>query len=84
MFLMTQVHGQFLVQRGLQDRLGQLLQQPVRPVRDNPYSRAWRTSSSAARCSGLGSGLIFFGTPSSVAAPFPPNHPFGDKGRKHR
>ena len=44
---MAQVLGQLLVQRGLQDRLGQLLSSPSGPVSDNPRSRAWRTSSSA-------------------------------------
>ena len=50
---------------------------PSGPVSDRPCSRARRTSSSAARCSAVGSGLIFFVTSSSVAiitAPLPPGH----------
>jgi hypothetical protein len=50
-----------------------------------PCSRARRTSSSAATCSAVGSGL-FFVTVSSVTlitAPLPLNTRLSDQGRKH-
>jgi hypothetical protein len=63
------------------------LSSPSGPVKDTPCSRARATRSAASFSSGVGSFLILFVTSSSVAvitAPFPPNHRFGDQGRKHR
>jgi hypothetical protein len=80
--LVSHVFGHLLVQRGLQDRLGQPLQQPVRAVRDKPCSRARRTISSAANCSADGSGF-FLVTSSSIAlitGPLPPNTRLSDQG----
>ena len=84
--LMAQMLGHLLVQRRLQHCLGQLLEQPVGPVRDRPCSRARRTISSAATASAVGSGFLFV-TPSSVAsitAPLRRATRLSDQGRKHR
>ena len=53
------VLGYLFVERGLHDRLGQPLEQPVRTVSDSPCSLASRTSSAAALASGDGSGFFF-------------------------
>ena len=47
MFLMTEMLAHLMIERGLRDRLGQLLEQPVRAAQRHALSRARRTSSSA-------------------------------------
>ena len=74
--LMAEMLGHLLVQRRLQHRLGQLLQQPVRAGQRQALLPGRATSSSAAFSSAVGSGFFFFVTPSSVAvitAPLPPS-----------
>jgi hypothetical protein len=87
--LITQVLGHLLVQRRLDDGLGQLLQQPSGPVNDRPCSRASRTNSTAARASAdISAGFFFAATSGSLAVITAPSPPAltrtGVSGRKHR
>jgi hypothetical protein len=72
--LIAQVLGHLLAQRGLEHRLGQLLEQPVRTSQRQTLAK--RTSSTAACCSADCSASFFFAMPSSVVVirrqPFPP------------
>jgi len=71
---MPQVLSHLLVQRRLQHRLGELLEQPVRPGQGQPLLFAKRTSSRAAFSSADGSGFFFAVMAFSVVvitAPFP-------------
>src|SRR5215510_13330877 len=84
---MPEVLGHLLVRRGLQDRLGQLLEQPTGPGQRQALLRARRTISSAIFSSAVGSRPAFFVTSPSVApitAPLPLNTRLSDQGRTHR